>query len=221
MCGIIGFISAKATKKQLDCLKTIMTESRIRGMHASGVVYYINNKKKSIIISEPIDILVQKLDWTAMVGCKISLIAHARYSTSDIKYNQPIMDEKTGIAVVHNGVMSQSPPEQWEQKFGYKTTTKNDSELLLRCIIASKNPLKVFPKSSIAALVLNTDQSIKAIRNGLRPLWIGKVEVATVYASTFDILSRAGVEPHKVPCTGIEKQVYSNYSVRTPILILR
>lgn len=219
MCGIIGFISDRVTENQMYCLRTVMTESRIRGMHASGVMCYINNKKKSMVIPEPIDILVKKLDWASILGCKVSLIAHARYSTSDIQYNQPIIDKGTGIAIVHNGVVSQSPPEQWEQQFGYKTQTKNDSELLLRCIIDGKDPLKVFPESSIAALVLNKDHSIRVVRNGLRPLWTGKVEDAVVYASTFDILSRAGVEPHKVDCSGIEKQLYSNHNIRTPILI--
>lgn len=219
MCGIIGFTSDKVTENQMYCLRTVMIESRIRGMHASGVVCYINNKKKSMVIPEPIDVLVKKLDWASILGCKVSLIAHARYSTSDIQYNQPIIDKGTGIAIVHNGVVSQSPPEQWEQQFGYKTQTKNDSELLLRCIIDGKDPLKVFPESSIAALVLNKDHSIKVIRNGLRPLWTGEVEGARVYASTFDILSRADVEPHKVECSGVEKQVYTNKTIRTPILI--
>lgn len=219
MCGIIGFTSDRVTEKQMNCLRTIMLESRIRGMHASGVTYYIDNQRKSMIIPEPIDVLVRKLKWVSIIGRKVSLIAHARYSTSDIQYNQPIIDKGTGVAIVHNGIVSQSPPEQWEQQFGYKTQTKNDSELLLRCIIDGKDPLRVFPESSIAALVLNKDHSIRVIRNGLRPLWTGKVEGAIVYASTFDILSRANIEPHKVDCSGIEKQLYSNHNIRTPILI--
>lgn len=219
MCGIIGFTSNKTTKKQLDAVKIVMTESRIRGMHASGIVAATDGKRLIKVVSQPIDKLVQEIDWESMLGHKVTIIAHARYSTSDINYNQPIVGS-SGIVIAHNGVITQSPPEHWEQLYGYKTKTKNDSELLLRCIIAGQDPLEVFPDSSIAALVMKKDNEIYSIRNGLRPLWKGTVESAVIYGSTFDILSRAGVnEPQRVPCSGTDKQVYSNHVLRIPILI--
>lgn len=198
MCGVIGFTSKNVNKKDIETIKRVMIESSIRGKHASGIAWVKNGEFHSMVDSIPIDELVNQIDWNDVVenGC-ISMIAHARYSTSDIKYNQPIVGDE--LAIVHNGVITQSPPETWEKEFEITCKTKNDSELLLHCYEQGNIPKYLFPDSSIAAILLDKDGTLYHVRNKLRPMWVGKIGFGTVYASTLDILNRAGVEkPQKI-----------------------
>lgn len=191
MCGIIGFTSTNVAGLDLEILKKVMIESRIRGKHASGIVWWNGSSIQSKILPIPIDQLLNKFDLHSTVyGGQVSLIAHTRYSTSDIKYNQPLIGEN--IAIAHNGVITQSEPDDWQRLFGYKCKTCNDSELLLRALENHDDPYEVFPNSSIAAVILNQNQ-VSFIRNGVRPLWCGQIGNGIVYASTYDILNRAGV----------------------------
>ena len=192
MCGIVGFVSQNATTDDLEILKKVMIESRIRGKHASGIAWYDGKGIKSSVKPIAIDELVAKFDFNKLiVNGEVAMIAHARYSTSDIKYNQPIIGKS--MAIVHNGVITQSDPKTWEKQFGYKCKTCNDSELLLRAIENKDEPLKKFNTSSIAALVLKNTGELMCMRNSQRPLWAGVIGKGIVYASTYDILSRAGV----------------------------
>jgi glutamine phosphoribosylpyrophosphate amidotransferase len=194
MCGIIGFQSNNVTKSDLKTLKRVLIESRIRGKHASGVAW-CNHKGQILhhIDTIPIDELAEKLDLSKLVYNKsISMIAHARYSTSDIRYNQPIVGDK--LAIAHNGVITQSNPDTWEDTYGYHCVTKNDSELLLRAIENDDNIVDTFSDSSIAMVCLRDDGVVDCFRNSIRPLWSGKIGSGVVYASTFDILNRAGVK---------------------------
>lgn len=189
MCGIIGFVSTRVTSEQIKTLKKVMKESRIRGKHASGIAWYNGESILSVVKPKPIDELVEEFDFEQLLNKSVALIAHARYSTSDLKYNQPIVGKS--LAIVHNGVITQSPPETWESQYGYKCKTKNDSELLLRAIEHGHNIQMVFPDSSIAALILNDKGYLSYYRNGTRPLWKGEYKGSQIFASTFDILHRA------------------------------
>ena len=169
-----------------------MIESRIRGKHASGVAWYDGKGIQSLVQPIAIYELVTKIDWNKLViNGKVTMIAHARYSTSNIKYNQPIIGES--MAVVHNGVITQSDPQTWESQYGYKCESQNDSELILRAVEKNDNPLTKFPTSSIAAIILDDRGQLSYMRNSQRPLWMGKIGEGRVYASTYDILHRAGV----------------------------
>lgn len=220
MCGIIGFRGTNVTMEHLMVLQKVMIESRIRGMHASGIAWCDNGNILSVVKPEPIDQLVKELDWSIFLQMKeVSLIAHARYSTSDIKYNQPIVGDT--MAIAHNGVITQSSPDIWKSAYGYACKTKNDSELLLRCLEAGDNPLKVFPDSSYAGVAINKQGELNFFRNSLRPLWAGKIGENDVIASTYDILNRAGVQAiHKLECVdGNHKDLQrrDNYICRQPI----
>lgn len=199
MCGIIGYYSERVTKADLKTLKKVMVESRIRGKHASGVAWFDGNNIQSIVNPLSIDILADVLDFNRLLydSAKISFIAHARYCTSNIEYNQPIVSGN--LAIVHNGVISQEPYETWEATYGYKCIGRNDSELILRAIENGDNPLNKFPNASIASVVLNNSGNIEYFRNSLRPMWKGTIGKGVVIASTYDILKRAGVKDiHKV-----------------------
>lgn len=191
MCGVIGFTGILHSSEQLKVLKNVMVASRIRGMHASGIVCTDGTKMESTIKPIPIDQLVETVNWQQIIGKKVGIIAHARYSTSDLKYNQPILGESTAIA--HNGVITQSDPSTWERKYGYHCNTKNDSELILRAIENNDDIWTVFPESSIAYVRLLSDGNIEYGRNGSRPLWVGEIHNSgTIVASTHHILSQSG-----------------------------
>lgn len=192
MCGVIGFTGTIHNSEQLAVLKNVMVSSRIRGMHASGIVWTDGTKMESTIKPIPIDCLVSKFNWQQAMNKKVGIIAHARYSTSDLKYNQPILGASTAVA--HNGVITQSDPSTWERKYGYHCNTKNDSELVLRAIENGDELWTTFPESSIAYVRLLSDGSLEYGRNGSRPLWIGEISNSgTIVASTYHILSQSGV----------------------------
>ena len=199
MCGIIGYSSEDVTSNDLGILKKVMIESRIRGKHASGAAWFDGSKICSLVKPIPIDKLVKQLDFNKLLYDKnsISFIAHARYCTSNIEYNQPIVSKS--FAVVHNGVVSQEPYETWETTYGYKCSGKNDSELILRAIENGDDPLNKFPDASISSIILNDSGHLVYFRNTRRPMWVGKVGKGIIIASTYDILKRAGVSDiHKV-----------------------
>ena len=194
MCGIIGFYSKNVTKEHLAVLQKVMVESSIRGKHASGIAWYDGKTILSVVEPIPIDKLVEEFDFDVLPYGKdksVSMIAHARYSTSDIKYNQPLKGTK--MAIAHNGVISQSDPSEWYSKYGYKCKTKNDSELLLHALESGDDIQKKFPGASIASAILDNCGNVYYIRNKYRPLWKGKISDGIIVASTFDILNRAGV----------------------------
>lgn len=208
MCGIVGFSSDRVTKHDLEQLSQVMIESRIRGKHASGIAWYDGNSIKSHVVPLPIDCMIEtfSLHKTIYDNNKVSLIAHARYSTSDIRYNQPLVGNT--IAIAHNGVITQIPFKSWKSIFGYQCKTENDSELLLHALEHGNDVFKAFPNSSISAVVLNANGQVSTMRNGIRPLWEGTIGNGRVIASTYDILNRANVKNIKkiTPVNGVEFQ---------------
>jgi glutamine phosphoribosylpyrophosphate amidotransferase len=119
------------------------------------------------------------------------LIGHCRYSTSDLSYNQPL-SLTDQLSIVHNGVVTQDPPETWG-RYGYPLETSNDSELLLQSIAAGEEPLVAFPDASIAALELHSDGRMRWYRNGKRPLYMSATDNGYFVTSTRDIAVRSGL----------------------------
>ena len=119
------------------------------------------------------------------------LIAHCRYSTSDIEWNQPIVSKD--IAVVHNGVITQADSTTWEDTYNYKFETKCDSEILLRAWENQTHGL--FLEGSMATILLDARRtaSMHFFRNEQRPLYYAQTHKDTFVASTKDILVRAGI----------------------------
>lgn len=205
ICGIIGYSNDHTTSNDLKVLRQVLIESRIRGKHASGIAWYDGGQICCLTNPIPIDELLASIDLFKLVydKSKVSLIAHARYSTSDIAFNQPIANEY--LAIAHNGVITQSDPSNWESDYGYQCQGRNDSELILKAIENHDDPLKKFPTSSIAAVALDNHGKVTCMRNALRPLWKGMIGHGVVYASTYSILERAGVKCiEKIPCQGYD-----------------
>ena len=183
MCAVVGAFSK--TKVDLDLFQKVMVQSMIRGKHASGIAWNNNGKLAYRIIDEPANFLAFKNIDTNMI------IGHARYSTSDLNYNQPIKTDK--IAIVHNGVISQEHPDTWEDTYGYNFNTKNDSEIVLRSYENNKHPLQL--DGSMATIILDmTDKpTILFFRNEQRPLYY-TTDNDIYIASTKNILKRSGFE---------------------------
>lgn len=188
MCAVIGISIHDVSESDIELIKRIFLESRIRGKHATGVSYVKGDAIVTFSLPVPADEFIEQFDFReAIDDGMINLIGHCRYSTSDLEYNQPITDGEK--AIVHNGVISQELPENWESLYGIKCETKNDTELLLR---TQGNPFAAWPNASISAIVLYPNE-LKVYRNGKRPLYETIVENGFILTSTKDIARRAGV----------------------------
>lgn len=193
MCGVIGILLRNVDVSDITIIKNLFIQTMIRGKHATGVSFLKNNQITTI--SEPITSkefidINDPSDWINEDG-NIYCIGHTRYSTSDLEYNQPIGN--INLSIVHNGVISQESPEKWKSIFGYDVKTKNDSELLFKCVSFSEEPLTKFSDSSIASCILRNDRTISFFRNGLRPLYYSLIEKGIIVTSTKDIAKRSGI----------------------------
>lgn len=196
MCGILGISIPKVTAQDIILFGNILRELRIRGLHATGISWVEGGTVQTI--KEPVgaDRFLEKYSLADCVELDMSLnlIAHTRYSTSDLRYNQPIADSH--LSVVHNGVISQELPENWSKLYGAigVCETSNDTELLFRTVQTLGNPLVEWAESSIAALELYWDGTLRAYRNGRRPLYMLPYANGYIFTSTADVLKRAGLD---------------------------
>lgn len=191
MCGLIGFYSQKFTENQEQLLRELFVQSKIRGMHATGLTILDESRLFTIKESKPAHTFLQQIDFSSLYHKKLLLIGHTRYSTSDIEYNQPIADDD--ISIVHNGVVTQMAPELWPKKYGMEFKTKNDSEIIFHIIKTGDNPFKL-KDASQAVICLKRTGELFCYRNGERPLWLvnffDNIKVRII-ASTEDIIKRS------------------------------
>ena len=97
MCGVAGFISDKPL--DLTVFRDVLDEIGIRGMHSTGVSWLQDGEIKTKIEKVPYhEFDIPEVKTT-------SAIFHARYSTSNIDYPQPVFNDDK--SVVHNGVITQ------------------------------------------------------------------------------------------------------------------
>ena len=183
MCAVVGAYSKD--KVDLESFQRVMLQSMIRGKHASGIAWNDNGKLAYRVISESANFLEFKNIETNMI------IGHARYSTSDLNFNQPITSDK--IAIVHNGVISQENPDTWKAIYSYDFKTRNDSEIILRSYENKKHPLQL--NGSIATIILDMRDkpTILFFRNEQRPLYYS-TDKDIYIASTKNILERSGFD---------------------------
>lgn len=200
MCGVIGLRLESVEQQDLKLIESLFLQSMVRGKHATGVTYYSCGKLHTVKEPIPADEFISKYDVREFVdpaNLSITLIGHTRYSTSDLRHNQPFQGRDTAIA--HNGVISQDP-DLWE----YETKTGNDSELILRCIEQNDHPLEVYKNRSMAVVVLD-GQELSAFRNHERPLWFANLPRGVVFSSTKDILYRSGITVDVHQCEPLVK----------------
>lgn len=192
MCGLVGIaVREHGVKFPVDLFKELMEEARIRGQHATGIGWataFGSHVEKQAV---PHDKFVYPMGFDQSVVA----IGHLRYSTSDLEFNQPNFGNE--MTLVHNGVVSQEPPETWEETFGVKCQTRNDSEILLQLMEQNRmHPLHLV-NTSQACIAIQADGSdprehiLMFWRNEQRPLYYynGHPDYIVV-ASTADIIKR-------------------------------
>ncbi|MFZ9046890.1 MAG: class II glutamine amidotransferase [Cyclobacteriaceae bacterium] len=194
MCGVVGAIIIKPTEADLKQVVDVMLNMQIRGQHATGVSWVkddiVHTKKEPVPGTE----FWKGLDPKTLLNedGNLYMIGHVRYSTSDLRYNQPIGEGE--LAIAHNGVITQEPPETWEKTFGYKCETSNDSELIYQhAVQGTDTAFEKFPDSSMAVTWVGKAKFVGAFRNHARPLATVNIVNGVVFASTVDALERSGL----------------------------
>lgn len=214
MCAVIGTVLIKPSGKDFDAIKRVFIESKIRGMHATGVSYVKDGKVHTHKEAVPADQFNFNFKEYLNEDGNLYLIGHCRYSTSDLEFNQPISNDS--ISVAHNGVITQELPEHWEDLYGYKCETKNDSELLLHTVEANKSPLVEWADESLAVCELSADKLMRVYRNGKRPLYLTSLANGCIITSTSDIASRANLF---YPTMEIPMNVYLTFDERATMMV--
>lgn len=200
MCAIVGCYLQNPSSDDFDLISNVLLESSIRGLHATGVSWIRDGKIHTHIEKLPARSFLQKFDIEKTVNedGNLYMVGHCRYSTSDLNYNQPLYNNN--ISIVHNGVVSQEMPENWEKIYGYKCTTRNDSELILHTLEAKKSPLVEFAEASMAVVELYRDKTIRFYRNGKRPIYFTSMKNGGIITSTKNIAIRSKLNsPKEVP----------------------
>ncbi len=193
MCGVIAAHLNSPTEEQVETLKRLFVESGVRGLHATGYSVIRNGRVFTQKASLPAHEFVNAHFAEVCPGdYTLQLIGHTRYSTSDLKYNQPIhvFDD---YALAHNGVIDQRSPVYWKE-YGYELSTSNDSELAYQCRHAGNEPLVEFAEASMAVVELSVTDGLRWYRNSKRPLYYVKVPNGFFIMSTEDIAKRAGLK---------------------------
>jgi hypothetical protein len=201
MCGIAGYkvASKRHAAAAAAFFEQLMLECQVRGRHASGFSWVEGNALRTHKAAMPAELL----DWKGLrARPPLAAIGHTRYSTSgdwrDNKNTQPI--EAGGVAIVHNGLVSMAEQKGFEAAYRVKTKTANDTEVLLRHVLATRGDLlKAFAKvyavdpPIFACGFLTAKGSITVVRDHIRPLWFFEVKSLgmTGFASTKDIITRA------------------------------
>lgn len=200
MCAVVGCYLQNPNSDDFDLVSNVLLESSIRGLHATGVSWVRDGKIHTHIEKLPAKGFLRNFDIekTLNEDGNLYMVGHCRYSTSDLNYNQPLYNDN--ISIVHNGVVSQEMPENWERIYGYKCSTRNDSELILHTLESKKSPLSEFSEASMAVIELYNDKKIRFYRNGKRPIYFTSVKNGSIIMSTKNIAIRAKLEsPKEVP----------------------
>jgi len=216
MCGIIAVDINDISSEQIEGIRRLLIETEVRGKHASGISWYSEGKVQTIKRPLPISELLEEFDIYRCVddnNGRLSMIAHIRYSTSNLEFNQPItaplllddqihfdtMGNPGDFSIVHNGVITQSDPSLWNEEYGLGVAAgENDSELVFMALSEGKHPLKYFIDSSMAVCTINHLGHVRAFRNGKRPLWISRLYNGFIATSTKDVIERSKIEVNSI-----------------------
>lgn len=192
MCGVIALVSQKFDEKSIEMTLSLINESKIRGLHAFGLAYQIDNQPIEVRKCVQIPTIDE---FRHLKNRSVRLIYHNRYSTSgdwhNENNNQPIYIAPD-IAVAVNGVISMAPSQEWFEQFGVKCSSENDGEIFARILQQGRDPAEFVNSltGSFAGVFLWTG-GLWALRNERRPLWRCVVNNSTIIASTSDIITRA------------------------------
>lgn len=189
MCGIVGF-AGTLTPEAINWIDLLCEEASLRGTHATGWAHrstflglHVEHAPRPYATERE-----RMLDQLREIADSefVTFAFHARYSTSDLRYNQPLLEKNR--ALVLNGVIDQRPREQWANPFGWEWQTRNDAEIALKYSL--HGALDAIP-GSYAAIELMSP-GLRAWRNGLRPLHHVCADEGHYFASTTHRLNELG-----------------------------
>jgi len=192
MCSIIGWNGSFDE----DVVESLCYNSRIRGLHAFGYSYVLNNQ---VIVKK---FLQYEQFITSLKSDKPNkFIAHFRYSTSggykDENNNQPIT--RDNLSMVFNGVLDMRNKSDMQEAYNVEMSTDNDGELAVIHKLKSEQSFIEFVKNkSFAGAFIDSSGEIQVFRNINRPAHIGEYKGTKVLASTKDILRRSGINVNKI-----------------------
>jgi len=199
MCGILGFVGAN-NQPNRDLIKALTLQLSLRGTHATGLAW-LNDETGLRCVSVPASAEEFWDKCNINHGAEVlKVVAHTRYSTSDLKWNQPLADDN--IAMVMNGVISQETPDKWPNPYPLHNPTfyqtGNDVEIALAFSLAGR---RAQMSGSWAICELNANGQLLAYRNHARPLWAasGPDQSWRCVCSTADALLRCGLRPIALP----------------------
>lgn len=183
MCSVVGWSGVWSE----ELIISLMNNSRIRGLHAFGYSFYLDDDiitKKFLKYEDFINELKTDKPTT--------FISHFRYSTSgdwkDIDNNQPIYNNS--MAIAFNGVISQKTKSEMEAEYNIQMAGDNDGFLLLDKI----DDIEFLSRFDITYALVGLDKDgIFAMRNKHRPLWKFNGPDFKGVCSTNDILFRSGL----------------------------
>ena len=215
MCGIVGyqFIDGERPADRLlhqRFLEQLLLLSKVRGLHATGFVFLEDGRFCVRKAPVPADKFIQQREWECLMSdMPFQAMFHTRYCTSgdwqENLNNQPLVLGKA--ALVHNGVVSMATKEEFQEAYRVRTTTSNDSEIILRLIKAFMNAGETAQDAIDHALqrisnveppifacgVLTSEGELLCCRDHVRPLyrfWVPELNMVG-FCSTKDIFNRA------------------------------
>lgn len=192
MCGIVAFHGPRSAQA-LELVQSCLLQAARRGTHATGLAWLEDGGLHMEKAPVPATEFVAHFDLSRLAEAEetLSIVAHTRYSTSDLAWNQPLDDAE--CALVMNGVISQDTPDKWPvSRYEYEDPsyhTGNDAEVALR--FARLGERGRMP-GSFAVAELWVDGRLLIYRNAYRPLHHVRAEGGTLVASTADMIRRAG-----------------------------
>jgi glutamine phosphoribosylpyrophosphate amidotransferase len=206
MCGIVAFHGPRSAAA-LDLVQACLLEAAVRGTHATGLAWLedgqIHVERAPVSARE----FVSHFDLSRLAEGErdLRLVAHTRYSTSDLAWNQPLDD--AGCAMVMNGVVSQDTPDKWPLADVGPYETGNDVEVAMRHALLG---IRGLMPGSFAIVELHPDGTMLAYRNAYRPLYHARAEGGTLVASTTDMIRRAGRGAGRMVVPGFVFDLESN-----------
>jgi len=209
-CGVFGIISAQPC----ECVgytAAALLSLQHRGQESAGIAAEADGR---ILSQKDLGLVTDVFTPSVLSQFKNNKVAigHVRYSTTgsnNVENAQPIVTNHSIIsfALAHNGnlINASALRRNLERSNGIVFHTTNDSEVISMYIIhemlktdsievAIRNAMKVL-KGAYSLLIMTNDKLI-AVRDqiGFRPLCMGNLDGATVFASETCALDNIGAE---------------------------
>ena len=231
-CGVFGIISPRPVPAVPLSASALMALQH-RGEESAGIATFVDGalkcKKGMGLVSE-----VFSSDYLEFAANTKVAVGHVRYSTTgscNIENAQPIetVHSKISLALAHNGNLTKSAQIRGELvQSGMVLHTSNDTEILNILIVRKMIETNDLEQAIVKAMntvegafsiVIATKDKLIAVRdrNGFKPLCMGKIDDAVVFASETCALDALGatfvrdVKPGEVISCDLKGNVNTSY----------